>query len=65
MDYKSKIEMAKQLRDSVDVFLKELASQDEHLEIASKHVNTVINYYGANVLCAASKRIHTLPLRVR
>lgn len=49
MDYKSKIEMAKQLRDSVDAFLKELASQDEHLEIASKHVNTVINYYGANV----------------
>ena len=49
MDYKSKIEMAKQLRDSVDAFLKELASQDEHLEIASKHVNTAINYYGANV----------------
>lgn len=49
MDYKSKIEMAKQLRDSVDAFLKELASQDAHLEIASKHVNTAINYYGANV----------------
>lgn len=49
MDYKLKIEMAKQLRDSVDAFLKELASQDEHLEIVSKHVNTVINYYGANV----------------
>ena len=48
MDYKSKIEMAKQLRNSVDAF-KELASQDEHLEIASKHVNTAINYYGANV----------------
>lgn len=49
MDYKSRIEMAKQLRDSVDAFLKELASQDEHLEIASKHVNIVISYYGANV----------------
>ena len=50
MEYKSKIEMAKQLRDSVDAFLKELARQDEYLEIASKHVNTVVNYYGANVM---------------
>lgn len=31
MEYKSKIEMAKQLRDSVDAFLKELARQDEYL----------------------------------
>lgn len=50
MEYKSKIAMAKQLRDSVDAFLKELARQDEYLEIASKHVNTVVNYYGANVM---------------
>lgn len=50
MEYKSKIEMEKQLRDSVDAFLKELARQDEYLEIASKHVNTVVNYYGANVM---------------
>lgn len=50
MEYKSKIEMAKQLRDSVDAFLKELARQDECLEIDSKHVNTVVNYYGANVM---------------
>jgi len=49
MDYQSKIEMARQLRDSVDTFLQELASQDEHLEITSKHVNTAINYYGVNV----------------
>lgn len=49
MNYKSKIEKAKQLRDSVEAFLKELTSQDEHLEIASKHVNTAINYFGANV----------------
>lgn len=50
MENKSKIEMAKQLRDSVDAFLKELARQDEYLEIASKHVNTIVNYYGANVM---------------
>lgn len=49
MDYKSKIEMARHLRDLVDTFLKELAEHDEHLEITSKHVNTAINYYGANV----------------
>lgn len=49
MDYKSKIEMARQLQDSIDIFLQELASQDEHLEIASKHVNTAISYYGVNV----------------
>ena len=49
MDYKSKIEMARQLRDSVDTFLKGLTDQDKHLEIVSKHVNTAINYYGANV----------------
>ncbi|MBP3646449.1 MAG: hypothetical protein J6K55_08485 [Clostridia bacterium] len=49
MDYKSKNEIARQLRDSVDTFLKKLASQDKHLEIVSRHINIAINYYDASV----------------
>ena len=62
MDYKSKTEMAKQLRDSVDTFLEELASQDEHLEIVSKRVNTAINYYGTMV---AAVFFHADSIRIK
>ena len=43
MDYKSKIEKTRQLRASVDAFLRKLAGQDEHLEIASNNIDTAIH----------------------
>ena len=49
MDYKSKIEKTRQLRASVDAFLRKLAGQDEHLEIASNNIDTAIHYFGVNI----------------
>lgn len=49
MDYKSKIEKTRQLRASVDAFLRKLAGQDEHLEIASNNIDTAIHSFGVNI----------------
>ena len=49
MDYSTKVERAKQLRDTINAFLNELARQDNRLEILPKHVNTGIRYCGASI----------------
>lgn len=49
MDYKSKIEKTRQLRASVDAFLRKLAGQGEHLEIASNNIDTAIHSFGVNI----------------
>ena len=49
MDYSTKMERAKQVRETINAFLNELARQDGRLEILPKHVNTIIRYCGANI----------------
>ena len=49
MDYGTKMERAKQVRETINAFLHELARQDGRLEILPKHVNTIIRYCGANI----------------
>ena len=56
MDYKTKTERAKTLRDTINGFLNEMARQDERLEILPKHVNTGIRYCGASIATVFFRR---------